>query len=419
MSSKDIAISARGLSKAYVIEHKERESTAVESALRRLANPFRAPTKEEIWSLRDASFDIHRGDIVGVVGRNGAGKSTLLKLLSRITEPTLGEARIRGRVGSLIEVGTGFQPELTGRENIYLNGAILGMRRAEIARRFDQIVDFSGVEPFLDTPVKRYSSGMYVRLAFAVAAHLDTDVLFVDEVLAVGDAEFQKKSVGRLSDVANEGRTVLIVGHNLATLEALCTHGLLLDKGRLLHAGALKETVAEYHRLTQPARGEGPDAEAGPVDYGDRYSFFRSADLLDGAGRSTRRLDMGEKLAVRIVADAPSPVDHPVFVVWIDNSFGSCVLTLKSPRARGAIQRLDGRLELTCEVEAPPLMPGEYMLNFGLWKGAGYIELVDGGIHFSVSNADTFGDGWGADKAGVCVARSKWRVHEPALAAAS
>jgi lipopolysaccharide transport system ATP-binding protein len=317
-------------------------------------------------------------------------------------------------VGSLIEVGTGFQPELTGRENIYLNGAILGMRRTEITRRFDEIVDFSGVEAFLDTPVKRYSSGMYVRLAFAVAAHLDTDILFVDEVLAVGDAEFQKKSVGRLNDVAKQGRTVLIVGHNLATLEALCTHGMLLDKGRLLHTGSLKEVIAEYHTMTHPASAGGAGQARGPVEYGDKYSYFRSADLLNAAGQSTRCLRVGEKFAVRIVAEAPTPVEHPVFVVWIDSSFGSCVLTLKSPRTKGAIARLDGRVELTCEVEAPPLMPGEYMLNFGLWKGAGYIELVDGGVTFAVTNADTFGDGWGAHSSGVCVAPATWRVDAPA-----
>ena len=412
MSSSDTTISARGLSKSYVIEHRERESTFAESALRYLANPLRKPQKEEVWSLRDVSFDIRRGEIVGLIGRNGAGKSTLLKLLSQITEPTRGEARIVGRVGSLIEVGTGFQPELTGRENIYLNGAILGMQRAEITRRFDEIVDFSGVEQYLDTPVKRYSSGMYVRLAFAVAAHLDTDILFVDEVLAVGDAGFQKKSVGRLNDVAKQGRTVLIVGHNLATLEALCTHGLLLEKGRLLHAGGLKDTVEAYHQLTRTDGKSGQAPTDGPVEYGDRFTHFRGADLLDGEGRSTRRLNVGEAFAVRIVAEASSPVDEPVFVVWVDNNFGSCVLTLKSPRTASAIARLDGRLEVTCEVDVSPLMPGEYTLNFGLWKGAGYVEVVEGGIGFSVTNADTFGDGWGADKAGLCIARSKWRSRE-------
>src|ERR1700742_2066590 len=226
MSSDKIVVSARGLSKSYIIEHKAQVSTAAEALFRFLANPFRSTPREEVWSLRDASFDIHKGQIVGVVGRNGAGKSTLLKLLSRITEPTRGEARIAGRVGSLIEVGTGFQPELTGRENIFLNGAILGMRRNEIARCFDRIVDFSGVEKYLDTPVKRYSSGMYVRLAFAVAAHLDTDILLVDEVLSVGDAEFQKKSLGKMGDVANSGRTIIFVSHSISAIESLCRRGL-------------------------------------------------------------------------------------------------------------------------------------------------------------------------------------------------
>jgi lipopolysaccharide transport system ATP-binding protein len=414
MSSDEIAISARGLSKAYVIEHRTGDATAVGAVARYLANPLRKPTREEIWSLRDVSFDVGRGQIVGVIGRNGAGKSTLLKLLSQITEPSRGEARIVGRVGSLIEVGTGFQPELTGRENIYLNGAILGMRRSEITRRFDEIVDFSGVEAFLDTPVKRYSSGMYVRLAFAVAAHLDTDILFVDEVLAVGDQEFQKKSVGRLNDVANQGRTVLIVGHNLATLEALCTHGMLLDKGQLLHTGPLKQTVAAYHALTHGTQAGGRPATVGPVCYGGKHAYFRSADLLDAGGRSTRRLDVGAPFTVRIVAEAETPLDHPIFVAWVDNTFGSCVLTLKSPRSKGAIQRLDGRVELSCGVPVSPLMPGEYMLNFGLWRGAGYVELIDGGIDFTVTNADTFGDGWGAHDAGVCVTPATWRVRQPA-----
>ena len=196
MSSDEIAISARGLGKAYQIAHQRPQSTMTEALVQRLRNPFARAPSEEMWALKDIDFDIARGDIVGLLGRNGAGKSTLLKVLSRITEPTTGVARLSGRIGSLIEVGTGFQPELTGRENIFLNGAILGMRRREIAKRFDEIVDFSGVERFLDTPVKHYSSGMYVRLAFAVAAHLDTDILFVDEVLSVGDAEFQKKSLG-------------------------------------------------------------------------------------------------------------------------------------------------------------------------------------------------------------------------------
>jgi len=411
MSSDRIVVSTRGLSKSYVIEHRPQDSTVAEALFRLLANPFRSSAKEEVWSLRDVSLDIREGQIVGVVGRNGAGKSTLLKLLSRITEPTRGEARIAGRVGSLIEVGTGFQPELTGRENIFLNGTILGMRRSEIARRFDQIVDFSGIEKYLDTPVKRYSSGMYVRLAFAVAAHLDTDILFVDEVLSVGDAEFQKKCLGRLSDVAEEGRTVMFVGHNMATLESLCTHGILLDKGRLLHAGTLKETVAEYQQMIRPEHISQETVVARRVDYGSRYEHVRSADLVDESGNSTRCVTVGEKLAIRVALEMPLPLEGAVFVAWIDSSFGNCVLTLKTPRTGGPMERLHGKCEVTCVVDSIPLMPGEYVLNFGLWKGAGYIDLVDGNITFIVQNGDTFGDGWGAHATGVCVAPSRWRIE--------
>src|SRR3954469_1003271 len=209
MANSDIAVSVRGLSKAYTIAHeREKHVTLAEQMLSRLRRPFRRPQRETFWALKDVEFDIKKGDVVGIIGRNGAGKSTLLKILSRITEPTTGQIDLYGRVGSLLEVGTGFHPELTGRENIFLNGAILGMSRAEVRKQFDAIVDFSGVEQFLDTPVKRYSSGMYVRLAFAVAAHLETEILIIDEVLAVGDNEFQQKCMGKMKDVAGTGRTV-------------------------------------------------------------------------------------------------------------------------------------------------------------------------------------------------------------------
>ena len=201
---------------------------------------------ETIWALKDVSFEIKRGEVVGIIGRNGAGKSTLLKILSRITEPTEGQATIYGRVGSLLEVGTGFHPELTGRENIYLNGAILGMRQAEIERQFDAIVDFSGVEKFVDTPVKHYSSGMYLRLAFAVAAHLEPEILLVDEVLAVGDAQFQKKCLGKMGDVAEQGRTVLFVSHNMAAIRTLCQRGILLNAGQIAYDGEISESVIKY-----------------------------------------------------------------------------------------------------------------------------------------------------------------------------
>lgn len=271
--SSDVIIRAEALGKKYVIGHQSNERyTALRDVMAQATRNFVRTTRdmfrgqalvagdevEEFWALKDVNFEIKRGDVVGIIGRNGAGKSTLLKVLSRITEPTEGRVEIKGRVASLLEVGTGFHPELSGRENIYLNGAILGMSRDEINRKFDEIVDFSGVEKFLDTPVKRYSSGMYVRLAFAVAAHLEPEILIIDEVLAVGDAEFQKKCLGKMQDVAGEGRTVLFVSHNIGAIRQLCSSGFLLANGQLNlsgEVGAIVEAYANEHaRRTQITR---------------------------------------------------------------------------------------------------------------------------------------------------------------------
>ena len=263
------AIRVEGLGKRYLIGHQARQESyvALRDVIARSVRDFGRTTRdllrgrpnlvggtvEEYWALKDVDFEIGQGEVVGVIGRNGAGKSTLLKILSRITEPTRGRVEIRGRVASLLEVGTGFHPELTGRENIYLNGAILGMAHAEIRRKFDEIVAFAEVERFLDTPVKRYSSGMYVRLAFAVAAHLEPEILIVDEVLAVGDAEFQKKCLGKMGEVAGQGRTVLFVSHNMSAVQALCGRTLLLSAGRVAHFADTHESVARYLG-EQPAR---------------------------------------------------------------------------------------------------------------------------------------------------------------------
>ena len=243
----NVAVSVRGLAKSYSIaQNAVKHTTAGEALMHRLRHPFEKTTHDTFWALNDVSFDIQQGDVVGIIGRNGAGKSTLLKILSRITEPTRGRIDLYGRVGSLLEVGTGFHAELTGRENIFLNGAILGMTRAEIARQFDAIVDFSGTEQFLDTPVKRYSSGMYVRLAFAVAAHLNPEILIVDEVLAVGDAEFQKKCLGKMQDVAQSGRTVLFVSHSMQSVSALCSKGIYLENGGVTYHGDTGGAVDRY-----------------------------------------------------------------------------------------------------------------------------------------------------------------------------
>ncbi len=246
-TSHDTAVSVRGLAKSYSIaKNAAQHSTIGEALMHRLKNPTAKPERETFWALNDVNFDIQKGDVVGIIGRNGAGKSTLLKILSRITEPTRGKIDLYGRVGSLLEVGTGFHPELTGRENVYLNGAILGMQKSEIARQFDAIVEFSGTAQFLDTPVKRYSSGMYVRLAFAVAAHLNPEILIIDEVLAVGDADFQKKCIGKMQDVANSGRTVLFVSHNMPTVQKLCTDIIMLQSGSVVARGEPVEIITKY-----------------------------------------------------------------------------------------------------------------------------------------------------------------------------
>ena len=268
--SSELAISVRGVSKAYTIaDAEQRPRTLVESLWQRARHPLRRAPKTTFWALRDLSFDVGAGEVVGVIGRNGAGKSTLLKLLSRITAPTTGEIDLYGRVGSLLEVGTGFHPELTGTENIFLNGAILGMTKAEIRRQFDAIVDFAGVAKFLATPVKRYSSGMYVRLAFAVAAHLNPEILIVDEVLAVGDAAFQQKCLGKMGEVASQGRTVLFVSHNMGAVRALCTSVIVNEEGLKVASIQSIEEGCDFWELTQVKRitCELPDLALMPGDY--------------------------------------------------------------------------------------------------------------------------------------------------------
>jgi lipopolysaccharide transport system ATP-binding protein len=318
MSSEPLVLRVEHLRKRYRIGEKEPYKAlrdvlgdAVKLPLRLVRHEQRRQKPEHadrIWALDDVSFDVRAGEVLGLIGRNGAGKSTLLKVLSRITDPTEGQVTLRGRVGSLLEVGTGFHPELTGRENIFLNGRILGMRRAEIVRRFDEIVEFAGVERFLDTPVKRYSSGMQVRLAFAVAAHLEPEILLVDEVLAVGDAEFQEKCLGKMRDVTREGRTILFVSHNLAAVRSLCTRALVLENGRLLFDGATDDAVERYLGRTAAGRHaavvEGDMLTARLVKskvYGDE-PFFRCTRVavLDETGTPSVSLRSDEEATVVI-----------------------------------------------------------------------------------------------------------------------
>ena len=301
-------ITVENLSKKYIIDHQHREpytslrdvlSNGVKRTIGRILHPTMEridPVHEEFWALRDVTFDIQQGDRVGIIGRNGAGKSTLLKILSRITEPSRGRVKIRGRVSSLLEVGTGFHPELTGRENIYLNGAILGMSRAEITKKFDEIVDFSEVEKFLDTPVKRYSSGMYVRLAFAVAANLEPEVLIVDEVLAVGDAQFQKKCLGKMEDVGREGRTVIFVSHSMPTVTSLCSRAILLESGRVVKDGPTSEVVMHYY-----TSGQSSPASA---DFSEKHVGDTVVRLLNGEIKNAK-----DEVALEVNIDEPLTVE--------------------------------------------------------------------------------------------------------------
>ena len=304
----DRAVVAENLSKRYRLgAGAHRYGRLSESLTKGLATPFRKltrrgerpPSEEFVWALDHVSFDVEVGDAVGIIGRNGAGKTTLLKVLSRITEPTEGRALLSGRVGSLLEVGTGFHPELTGRENVFLNGAILGMSRADIARRFDEIVEFAETEAFLDTPVKRYSSGMQVRLAFAVAAHLEPEILIVDEVLAVGDVAFQRKCMGKMGDVAHEGRTVLFVSHNMSVVSRLCTKGVWLEGGRVSAQGPMEDVVRQYlgSDVGGEARYEAPANDAAP---GNDIARLRSVRISDHLGRTVSSVDARHPAFVEI-----------------------------------------------------------------------------------------------------------------------
>src|SRR5574338_537095 len=318
-----------------------------------------------LWSLRDVSFDVRPGDALGIIGRNGAGKSTLLKILSRITQPTTGRVRIVGRVGSLLEVGTGFHPELSGRENIFLNGAILGMSRAEIARKFDEIVAFAEVERFLDTQVKHYSSGMYLRLAFAVAAHLEPDILLVDEVLAVGDLEFQRKCIGKMGSVAGEGRTVLFVSHNMAAVRTLCRSAMVLDAGRVVREGDPGECVAFY-----VARGFSEDA-----------STWMRPDEVPEVALTIARVDgrlSGHQpdlsLELDIFTDARAP--HRPAMVAVDILDAAGVALMQAlPSTEGFIRHAAMRQRTRVTIALPPLIPGQYFAT--VWVGPHFSETLD------------------------------------------
>jgi lipopolysaccharide transport system ATP-binding protein len=368
------AIRVENLSKHYRLGERLRgyktlrESLveAVQAPFKRFANPkseIRNPKSNDFWALKDVSFEVQPGEVVGIIGRNGAGKSTLLKILSRITEPTSGRIELRGRVGSLLEVGTGFHPELTGRENIYMNGSILGMNRAEIRKKFDEMVAFAEIEKFLDTPVKRYSSGMYVRLAFAIAAHLEPEILIVDEVLAVGDATFQRRCLDRMSYLAHSGATVLLVSHNLQIMPTLCKHAILLEGGRVAMAGDADQVIDGYIASHLDANG---DDLTVMKHHGTGRARFTHMNLLREDGSPVHTHVSGEDLIVRMEIESSSAVRDVALAVVLMNLRGLRVLTSWTKEAGFRVDIQPGRQWIDCRFRGVRLRPG-HQVTVMLW----------------------------------------------------
>jgi lipopolysaccharide transport system ATP-binding protein len=395
----EITIKIERLGKAYRLGARDEvPDTLVHATLAALTTPLRnlrrlrrlntfdtdRNSADILWALKDVSFEVSHGDVVGIVGRNGAGKSTLLKILSRITEPTEGRVTLRGRVSSLLEVGTGFHPELTGRENVYMNGTILGMRKREIDRKFDEIVDFSGVERFLDTPVKRYSSGMKVRLAFSVAAHLEPEVLIVDEVLAVGDADFQKKCLGKMQDVAGHGRTVLFVSHNMGAIQALCPRAIALRNGRLVDDGD-SATVIRSYLAGMVAAGDDAFSPNNPDRTNPGCFHFTGGRILDQHGAVTQNVMAGEPIAIQFDYECDEDVrDLSIGCTFFSES-GVAVTHVATHLRSSNVRSSGNRGMVTCWIPRNPLALGTYRIAVAATAGAATLDAIPSAIVFAVS----------------------------------
>ena len=393
----EIAIQVQHLSKQYKIRFEgQRHDTLRDEIVHGFKSLFhingrpstladQSSSSDSFWAVKNVSFEVKKGEILGIIGRNGAGKSTLLKILSRITEPTEGAATIHGRVGSLLEVGTGFHGELTGRENIYLNGAILGMKKAEIDRKFDEIVAFAGVEKFIDTPVKHYSSGMHVRLAFAVAAHLDTEILIVDEVLAVGDAAFQKKCLGKMGKISREGRTIIFVSHNMGALSNLCTTGLWINNGQTMLKGEVTAVVNSYIKsLTD--QDDSTKARRSGNWKGSPAANIRNESLLDSSGRECTTFSMGESIVLEFDVDFYSSVSSITFTLEISRTeMGMRVLHLQNHDTGCVFQQIPkGERRFRVEIPNCLLYPANYEIHLGLWSQDRVLDYVEGISSFSM-----------------------------------
>jgi lipopolysaccharide transport system ATP-binding protein len=433
--ARDIVIRAVDLGKKFTIGHQveyEKYVALRDVIMRKARNLTRATGDllrgratvegdeiEDFWALRNVGFEIGRGEAVGIIGRNGAGKSTLLKILSRITEPTEGRVEIRGLVASLLEVGTGFHPELSGRENIYLNGAILGMNHAEIRRKFDEIVAFADVEKFLDTPVKRFSSGMYVRLAFAVAEHLEPEILIIDEVLAVGDIEFQRKCLARMREVAGEGRTVLFVSHNMSSVAQLCDSGILLSHGKVALAAPIGEVISRYTTAGRRATGS-TDADVLYVRDSDRRitdgAVLRAA-MLDRTGRAVSFTECDEPVTFRVTAASRLQGAPLTIIIMLRDQIGGTLAKFESNPTRHPLVFRDGEAVVECRIDNLPLLPGEYRFSVGLaHSGSHVIDLRDDVATFTVLSPRHQRVDMSPWQAGFLAIRHDWVVEESAEA---
>lgn len=413
----DIAIRVEDLGKRYRIGGpKEPYGTLRDSLVSMARMPLRAMQRgranghQEFWALRDVSFEVKRGEVLGVIGRNGAGKSTLLKILSRITEPTEGYAEISGRVGSLLEVGTGFHPELTGRENIYLNGAILGMKKAEIERAFDEIVTFAEIETFLDTPVKRYSSGMYMRLAFSIAAHLEPEILIVDEVLAVGDAAFQKKCLGKMGDVAHQGRTVLFVSHNMAAVAQLCSRAVLLSNARIETTGIVNDVIQTYINITEVYRKREGEILARSDDGSVE---LLSVQPIDERGHHRNAVQCGHDVLLQVSLSSTITVPNLIVSISINTAYNGRIAVLHSGITDSGLAVSPGTHSVVCNIPDFPLAAGSYIIDAKVSTPQGTILWAPGVEQLTVEPGDFYATGRMPDPnwAGVCYLRQRWEVR--------
>ena len=418
------AIQIRGLGKRYHLGGRRAVSRTLGEAisdwsrkLRGLGAADRSEQRGDFWALRDIDLDVKAGEVIGIIGHNGAGKSTLLKILSRTTDPTVGEVQLRGRLASLLEVGTGFHPELTGRENIYLNGSILGMRKAEISRQFDEIVAFSGVEKFLDTPVKRYSSGMRVRLAFAVAAHLEPELLLIDEVLAVGDAAFQAKCLGKMKPVAtSQGRTVLFVSHNMASIQQLCSRAVLLRSGQMVADGAPADIVEQYMACVGASDvGDSEDISAldRQHEFGRRARMV-SCRVLDARDQPVSQIRFGEPFTVEVAVQANQAIDDLSFIAGIDTGLQQRVVSSMSEEVgRCPSIAADQRVVARWRVNEIRLKPGRYTIALGLRSRKQPIDHLLGARRFDVLPVLADQSLVPNNLQGVIHAKPDWQIDSP------